>query len=65
MSDLSVESSVKDNINKFQLVLLAARRARKIISNNIKSKDPLIDKPTVMALKELKEENKSIDYFKD
>ncbi len=55
MARVTVEDAVEKVGNRFDLVLLAARRARQI-SNGSK---PLVeeenDKPTVMALREIEE----------
>ncbi|GAA4494280.1 DNA-directed RNA polymerase subunit omega [Pseudaeromonas paramecii] len=56
MARVTVEDAVKQVGNRFDLVLLAARRARQI---SVQGKDPLVDeendKPTVIALREIEE----------
>jgi DNA-directed RNA polymerase subunit omega len=56
MARITVEDCLDHVDNRFQLVLVAAKRARQI-SNG---KDPLVpwenDKPTVVALREIAEE---------
>ena len=55
MARVTVEDAVAKVGNRFDLVLLAARRARQIASGS----NPLVeeekDKPTVIALRELEE----------
>ena len=57
MARITVEDAVQKVGNRFDLVLLAARRARQIA---IGSKKPLVDeendKPTVIALREIEED---------
>ncbi|WP_295484263.1 DNA-directed RNA polymerase subunit omega [Succinatimonas hippei] len=56
MARVTVEDAVARVGNRFDLVLLAARRARQISNNGSK---PLVDeendKPTVIALREIEE----------
>lgn len=56
MARVTVEDAVKQVGNRFDLVLLAARRARQI---SVQGRDPLVDeendKPTVIALREIEE----------
>ncbi|MEZ7861157.1 MAG: DNA-directed RNA polymerase subunit omega [Aeromonadaceae bacterium] len=56
MARVTVEDAVKQVGNRFDLVLIAARRARQIA---VQGRDPLIDeendKPTVIALREIEE----------
>ncbi len=55
MARVTVEDAVKQVGNRFDLVLVAARRARQIA---VQGKDPLVDeendKPTVIALREIR-----------
>lgn len=55
MARITVEDCLENVANRFELVLLAARRARQIS----KGADPLLpadnDKPTVIALREIAE----------
>ena len=57
MARITVEDAVQKVGNRFDLVLLAARRARQIA---IDGKKPLVDeendKPTVIALREIEED---------
>ena len=54
MARVTVEDAVKQVGNRFDLVLIAARRARQI---SVQGRDPLVDeendKPTVIALREM------------
>ncbi|WP_395339448.1 DNA-directed RNA polymerase subunit omega [Ningiella sp. W23] len=56
MARVTVEDAVDKVGNRFDLVLVAARRARQIATEG---KDPLVemgnDKPTVVALREIEE----------
>lgn len=56
MARVTVEDSVKLVGNRFDLVLLATKRARQIATGG---KDPMVprdnDKPTVLALREIEE----------
>ncbi|CAG9295127.1 DNA-directed RNA polymerase subunit omega [Celerinatantimonas diazotrophica] len=56
MARVTVEDAVKQVGNRFDLVLMASRRARQIA---LEGKDPLVpednDKPTVIALREIEE----------
>lgn len=56
MARVTVQDAVEKIGNRFDLVLVAARRARQIQSGG---KDPLLpgknDKPTVLALREIEE----------
>ncbi len=56
MARVTVEDAVKEVGNRFDLVLIAARRARQISVNHC---DPLVeienDKPTVIAIREIEE----------
>ena len=56
MARVTVEDAVTQVGNRFDLVLIAARRARQIA---VQGRDPLVDeendKPTVIALREIEE----------
>ena len=56
MARVTVEDCLSNVDNRFQLVLVAAKRARQIANG----KDPLVewenDKPTVVALREIADE---------
>ena len=55
MARLTVEDCLENVINRYELVLLASKRARQIVLGS----DPLVppddDKPTVIALREIAE----------
>ena len=57
MARVTVEDAVEKVGNRFDLVLIASRRARQIATGG---KEPLVerenDKPTVLALREIEEE---------
>jgi len=57
MARVTVEDCLKHVENRFELVLLASKRARQIATGG---KDPLVewenDKPAVVALREISEE---------
>ncbi len=61
MARITVEDCLENVDNRFELVLLAARRARQIF----KGADPLLpednDKPTVIALREIADNLVSAD----
>lgn len=56
MARVTVEDAVEQIGNRFDLILIATRRARQIATGG---KDPLVelenDKPTVVALREIEE----------
>jgi DNA-directed RNA polymerase subunit omega len=56
MARVTVEDAVKQVGNRFDLVLIASRRARQLA---VQGRDPLVDeendKPTVIALREIEE----------
>ncbi len=56
MARITVEDCVKRINNRFQLVLVAARRARQIAKGSAALVPELNDKPTVVALREIAED---------
>ncbi|GLS84967.1 DNA-directed RNA polymerase subunit omega [Paraferrimonas haliotis] len=56
MARVTVEDAVEKIGNRFDLILVASRRARQIA---VQGKDPMVeeenDKPTVLALREIEE----------
>ena len=56
MARVTVEDCLENVINRYELVLLASKRARQIVLGS----DPLVpannDKPTVIALREIAED---------
>lgn len=55
MARVTVEDCLKDIDNRFQLVLMAAKRARQIEAGAQPLVEPERDKPTVIALREIAE----------
>ncbi|MGK0673846.1 MAG: DNA-directed RNA polymerase subunit omega [Halothiobacillaceae bacterium] len=55
MARVTVEDCLKNIDNRFQLVLMAAKRARQIEAGAQPLVDPDRDKPTVIALREIAE----------
>lgn len=55
MARVTVEDCLKDVDNRFQLVVMAAKRARQIEAGAQPLVDPERDKPTVIALREIAE----------
>ena len=57
MARITVEDCLNNVENRFELVLVAARRARQLATGG---KDPMVqessDKPTVIALREIEED---------
>lgn len=62
MARVTVEDAVDKIGNRFDLILVAARRARQISTGG---KDPMVeaenDKPTVIALREIEEGHITVD----
>ena len=55
MARVTVEDCVSQVDNRFQLVLIATRRARQLCRGNEPLVEPENDKPTVIALREVAE----------
>jgi len=54
MPRVSIENCLKHINNRFDLVLVASKRAKDIATKNVKPLvDPSNDKPTVIALREI------------
>lgn len=53
MARITVEDCLENVDNRFELVLLAARRARQILTGSDPMVDEDNDKPTVIALREI------------
>ena len=66
MARVTVEDAVEKIGNRFDLVLVASRRARQIATGG---KDPMVDvendKPTVLALREIEAELITSDVMDD
>jgi DNA-directed RNA polymerase subunit omega len=65
MARVTVEDCVVKVPNRFELVLLAAQRAREITSGAPLSVDRDDDKNPVVALREIAEETVALDHLKD
>src|SRR3954451_17246344 len=65
MARVTVEDCVVKIPNRFELVLLAAQRAREITSGAPLSLDRDDDKNPVVALREIAEETVALDQLKD
>ncbi len=65
MARVTVEDCVVKVPNRFQLVLLAAQRAREITSGAPLSVDRDDDKNPVVALREIADETIALDHLKD
>jgi DNA-directed RNA polymerase subunit omega len=65
MARVTVEDCVVQVPNRFELVLLAAQRAREITSGAPLSLDRDDDKNPVVALREIAEETVSLEHLKD
>jgi DNA-directed RNA polymerase subunit omega len=65
MARVTVEDCVVKVPNRFELVLLAAQRAREITSGAPLSVDRDDDKNPVVALREIAEETVQLDHLKD
>lgn len=57
MARITVEDCLDRIPNRFQLVLVAAKRARQIAMGSASTVDEENDKPTVLALREIAEGN--------
>ena len=66
MARITVEDCLKRVDNRFELVMIAAKRARQLATGG---RDPLIDeqsdKATVIALREIEEGLVGKDFFRD
>ena len=64
MARVTVEDCLENVENRFELVMLASRRARDI---SIKGKEPMVelenDKPTVLALREIADNLVNRDFM--
>ena len=55
MARVTVEDCIENVINRYELVLLASKRARQIVLGSEPLVPPDDDKPTVIALREIAE----------
>jgi DNA-directed RNA polymerase subunit omega len=65
MARITVEDCIDKFESRFELVLIASNRARKIHSGESPTVEKDNDKPTVIALREIADESISIDSLKD
>ena len=63
MARITVEDCLDKVPNRFDLVVLAARRARDITDGRASLVEPENDKPTVIALREIAEGKIDLDYL--
>ena len=65
MARITVEDCIDKFESRFELVLVASNRARKIHSGETPTVEKDNDKPTVIALREIADESLSVDSLKD
>ena len=65
MARITVEDCIDKFESRFELVLVASNRARKIHSGESPTVEKDNDKPTVIALREIADESLPIDSLKD
>ena len=65
MARITVEDCIDKFESRFELVLVASNRARKLHSGENPTVEKDNDKPTVIALREIADESLSIDILKD
>ena len=65
MARITVEDCVDKFESRFELVLVASNRARKLHSGESPTVEKDNDKPTVIALREIADESVSVDSLKD
>ena len=65
MARITVEDCIDKFESRFELVLVASNRARKIHSGESPTVEKDNDKPSVIALREIADESLSIDSLKD
>ena len=65
MARITVEDCIDKFESRFELVLVASNRARKIHSGESPTVEKDNDKPTVIALREIADESISVDSLKD
>jgi len=58
---ISIEKCLKHIKNKFELVIIASKKAKKIISKDAKNNILRHRKSTILALREISKEKKSED----
>ena len=65
MARITVEDCIDKFESRFELVLVASNRARKLHSGESPTVEKNNDKPTVIALREIADESLTIDSLKD
>ena len=65
MARITVEDCIDKFESRFELVLVASNRARKLHSGESPTVEKDNDKPTVIALREIADESISVDSLKD
>lgn len=65
MARVTVEDCLDHVINRFELVLLASKRARQLTHGKEATLEWENDKPTVMALREISEGNITVKILED
>ena len=65
MARITVEDCIDKFESRFELVLVASNRARKLHSGESPTVEKDNDKPTVIALREIADETLTIDSLKD
>ena len=65
MARITVEDCIDKFESRFELVLVASNRARKLHSGESPTVEKDNDKPTVIALREIADESLSVDSLKD
>ena len=65
MARITVEDCIDKFESRFELVLVASNRARKLHSGESPTVEKENDKPTVIALREIADESVSVDSLKD
>ena len=65
MARITVEDCIDKFESRFELVLVASNRARKLHSGESPTVEKDNDKPTVIALREIADESVSVDHLKD
>ena len=65
MARITVEDCIDKFESRFELVLVASNRARKLHSGENPTVEKDNDKPTVIALREIADETLSVDSLKD
>ena len=65
MARITVEDCIDNFESRFELVLVASNRARKLHSGETPSVEKDNDKPTVIALREIADESLPIESLKD